>query len=193
MLLLRHVSGSSGGSVRCTLLCICSMPGGPQRLSAQQPAQASKGHTSPPVVADAQAAAARLWASVIVKCGGKTDAQPLQFATYTGPSESANGLLEVDSPSFKVVAAEVTRAEALNGVQWKGVAILDSPAVRTPGDQFHEPYTEDSSYSNYQRTVRSIGMVKINGLWRYMTLYGGDLRYEDTVWDHRRSGVEEAV
>jgi uncharacterized protein DUF1566 len=175
---LLHRGGMCG-----LFVLICSTVGMPQTAPVSKAASAPKATPSsqpkPAISADAQAAAGRLWDAVVKKCGAKTYALPLY--AHGGSLHEGNSVSELDKPSFKVEPETIARAEELNGVQWKGLAILSAAAVLGSDGRWYEPSGELSRRRNNE--VRAFGMVKIKGAWRYMTLYGGSIVYDTGDWD----------
>ena len=151
------------------------------RKSVPDP-KAAPAKPKPSIPSDVLAAANHLWDNVVKKCGSKTYAVPLFFADGgTFHDDDTRTVRELDHPSYKIEAWPINRAEELNGIQWKGVAILGALAIFGADGQWREPYDPDEMHTGH--VVRAFGMVKTSDVWRYMTLYGGSIRYETSNWD----------
>ena len=145
--------------------------------------------------AESQRAAQSLWDKVLTKCGNSYYSASSSISGGANP-DARQDLVEYRDVEFRVVRAEVSSAERLNGVEWNGAARMAASAWRERNDNgtwgaFQG--TVDSPVFSVHRHLSVNGIVMVNmwktgGRWFYSgssSEWGGT----KTSFDH----VEEVM
>ena len=114
-----------------TFAVIAALIGGYDTAVCQTRQKAETGNVRSALAPSPQAVAAEMWRKLLTTCPGSSSTD----AFFTRPD---NGdLFEFRGAYMKLVPMELTEADRLNGIQFRGFAVLRTSAYRLLVDQGH--------------------------------------------------------
>lgn len=126
--------------------------------------------------AEAERASDDLWNKLLTRCGSRTLlAGFITGWSSDGPGVSASpdgygSIAELDHPSWRPVRQDLSKADTLNGLAWRGITVITAAAIR-------EKYRQQSDFGLWHAPARGIPdapkaafavvLAKVHGSWLF--------------------------